>query len=104
MSDKQQFERVSWFHGRIKAGKLPNSGHLTEEFEISKRTAYRDFDFLRVRLQAPLQFDRSQNGFYYADSAYEIPGHWISETNPCAGWHHGVLKAALTGESTSGGA
>jgi hypothetical protein len=28
MSDKQQFERVSWFHSRIKAGKFPNSGHL----------------------------------------------------------------------------
>jgi predicted DNA-binding transcriptional regulator YafY len=85
MSDTQQFERVSWFHARIKAGKFPNSGHLAEEFEISKRTAYRDFNFLRDRLQAPLEFDRSHNGFYYGDSAYEIPGHWISKTtsSPC---------------------
>ncbi len=36
MSDRQQFERVSWFHGRIKAGRFPNSGHLVEEFEIAQ--------------------------------------------------------------------
>ncbi len=81
MSDRQQFERVSWFHGRIKAGKFPNADHLTEEFEISKRTAYRDFEFMRERIHAPLEYDRAHRGFYYSDAAYEIPGHWISETN-----------------------
>lgn len=81
MSDRQQFERVSWFHGRIKAGSFPNSGHLVEEFEISRRTAFRDFDFMRDYLNAPLEFDRARRGFYYSDAAYEIPGHWISETN-----------------------
>ena len=54
MSDKLRYERFFWFHGRIKAGKFPNAGHLVEEFEISRRTAYRDIDFMRDRLQAPL--------------------------------------------------
>ena len=81
MSDRQHFERVSWFHGRIKAGKFPNSGHLVEEFEISRRTAHRIIEYLRERIQAPLEYDRRRRGFYYSDAAYEIPGHWISESN-----------------------
>ncbi len=84
MSERQQFERVHWFHGRIKAGKFPNSGHLIEEFEISRRTAYRIIEFMRHRLEAPLEFDHARNGFHYSDTSFEIPGHWISETNVLA--------------------
>ncbi len=81
MSDHQQFERVAWFHGRIKTGKFPNSCHLVEEFEISKRTAHRIIEYLRERIQAPIEYSHERRGFYYSDAAYEIPGHWISETN-----------------------
>ncbi|MDK9706626.1 MAG: WYL domain-containing protein [Desulforhopalus sp.] len=81
MSDRQQYERVCWFHGRVKAGKFPNSGDLTQKFEISQRTAYRDIEFMRERINAPLTYDRPRRGFCYSDTAYEIPGHWISETN-----------------------
>ena len=84
MSKRQQGERVHWLHGRIKAGKFPNSGHLAEEFEISRRTAHRDIEFLRERHNAPLEFDRPHNGFRYSEESYEIPGHWISETNVLA--------------------
>ncbi|MFH0783550.1 MAG: WYL domain-containing protein [Pseudomonadota bacterium] len=81
MSDRQQYERVSWFHGRIKAGKFPNSGDLVEEFEISRRTAHRIIEYLRERIHAPLVYNHARRGFSYSDTAYEIPGHWISETN-----------------------
>ena len=81
MSERQQLERVSWLHGQIKAGRFPNSSHLVEEFEISRRTAHRIIEFLRERMQAPLKYDNARRGFYYSDAAYEIPGHWISETN-----------------------
>ncbi|MBU1566276.1 MAG: WYL domain-containing protein [Proteobacteria bacterium] len=81
MSDRQQFERVSWFHGRIKAGRFPNSGHLVEEFEISRRTAHRIIEYMRERIEAPLLYDHARRGFCYSDTAFEIPGHWISETN-----------------------
>ena len=81
MSDKQQFTRACWFHGRIKAGKFPNARHLVEEFEICQRTAYRVFEFLRDEFNAPLQYDHSRKGYFYTDTAFELPGHWISESN-----------------------
>ncbi len=81
MSDRQQLVRVYWFHGRVKAGKYPNANHLVEEFEICRRSAYRVFELLREEFNAPLLYDHGQKGFYYSDAAYEIPGHWISESN-----------------------
>lgn len=84
MSDQQHFERFFWFHNRIKAGKFPNSRHLVQEFEISERTAHRSIEFMRDRFNAPLEFDRRRNGFRYSDTSFEIPGHWISETNVLA--------------------
>jgi len=52
MSDRLKFERFLWFHGRIKAERYPNASHLAEEFEISPRTAQRDIEFIRHRLEA----------------------------------------------------
>ena len=81
MSEKQHFVRACWLHGRIKAGKSPNSSHLMEEFEISRRSAYRAFELLRDELQAPLHYDHQRRGYSYSDNAYELPSHWISEAN-----------------------
>ncbi len=81
MSERQTFERFYWFHGKIKAGRYPNSRHLSCKFEISERTAHRVIEFLRDRLQAPLEFVRARNGYHYTDDAWEIPSHWINETN-----------------------
>jgi predicted DNA-binding transcriptional regulator YafY len=81
MSARLKYERFFWFHGEIKAGRYPNTRHLAEEFGITGRTAQRDIEFMRDRLLAPLLFDRARNGYRYAGDSYEIPGHWISETN-----------------------
>jgi predicted DNA-binding transcriptional regulator YafY len=81
MSDRLKYERFFWFHGQIKANTYPNARPLAEEFEINVRTAQRDIGFMRDRLAAPLTFDRSRNGYRYTDDSYELPGHWVSETN-----------------------
>ena len=81
MSERLQYVRFIWFHGRIKAGRHPNARHLAEEFGISLRTAQRDIEFMRDRFLAPLVYDYHQKGYRYTDDSFEIPGHWISETN-----------------------
>ncbi|MBU4263194.1 MAG: WYL domain-containing protein [Proteobacteria bacterium] len=81
MSDRLKYERFYWFHGRIKSSRYPNAARLVEEFEISPRTAQRDIDFMRVHLEAPLEFDRCRRGYFYTDDSFELPGHWFSETN-----------------------
>ncbi len=79
MSERLKFERFFWFHAQVKRARFPNTRNLVETFEVSERTAQRDIDFMRDRLDAPLEFDRSRNGYRYTDDAYEIPASWIDE-------------------------
>nr|WP_321467216.1 WYL domain-containing protein [uncultured Desulfobulbus sp.] len=81
MSERLKFERFIWFHSQVKRSLHPNAISLVEEFEVSERTAQRDIEFMRDRLQAPLVFDRSRNGYRYTDDTFEIPIHWLDEDN-----------------------
>lgn len=79
MSDRLKYERFLWFHGRVKAHKYPNSRHLSEEFELSCRTAQRDIEFMKDRLGAPLAYMAKHKGYYYTDQTFELPGLWFTE-------------------------
>ncbi len=81
MSDRLKYERFLWFHGQIKTDRFPNAAHLAETFEISGRTAQRDIEFIRDRLDAPLKYNHQQRGYSYLDDSYELPALWISESN-----------------------
>ena len=84
MGDRLRFERFLWFHERIRNHRYPNSKDIAEHFEISSRTAQRDVEFIRERLYAPLEFDRKKMGYFYTDTAYELPAQWFSEENVLA--------------------
>jgi len=79
MSSKIIYERFLWFDNRIQEGKYPNTRTLSEKFCISRKTAQRDIEFLRDRLNAPLVYVHEQRGFSYADNTYELPGFWLGE-------------------------
>jgi predicted DNA-binding transcriptional regulator YafY len=79
MSSKIIYERFFWFHNRIKEGKYPNTRTLADKFEITRKTAQRDIDFIRDRLGAPLVYRQKQRGFTYENDAYELPGYWLGE-------------------------
>ena len=51
------------------------------KLECSQATAERDIQELRNFLNAPLEYDRKHNGYYYnqsGDKPYELPGLWFS--------------------------
>ena len=81
MSDRLKYERFLWFHGQVKAGRFPNAGSIAENFELSGRTAQRDIEFMRDRLNAPLQYNYCRRGYFYTDDTYELPSLWINESN-----------------------
>jgi len=81
MSDRLKYERFLWFHTQTKALKFPNASHLADYFEISSRTAQRDIEFFRDRLNAPLKYNHQLRGYSYTDDSYELPAHWVSESN-----------------------
>ena len=72
MSVDFAIERIIWLHKRIKDGYYPNAMRLSERFGISHRQAQRDCDYLRSKLEAPVAFDRSKQGYYYTES-FSLP-------------------------------
>ncbi len=67
---------------------IRNRGHvsfqdLLEELEVSPATLKRDLDYLRDQLGAPIEYDRSSNGYRLAPESrgqkHELPGLWFSE-------------------------
>jgi hypothetical protein len=66
----QSFSRPPWermmrFHNLIKENSFPNCTRLAGEFEVTVRTVMRDVDFMKCRLELPIEFDTHRNGYYY---------------------------------------
>lgn len=58
---------------------------LRDELGVSPATLKRDLQYLRDRLDAPIDYDRDANGYRFAaasvgaDASHELPGLWFSE-------------------------
>lgn len=63
----------------LRAGKYPNQTTLSKKLEVSVATVGRDLDFMRDRLNAPIEWDASRNGYYYTDNTFFIKGIMLSE-------------------------
>ncbi|MGD0886822.1 MAG: WYL domain-containing protein [Thermodesulfovibrionales bacterium] len=78
MGQKNIYERFLWFEQRVKARKYPNATKLAKEFEMSSKTAQRDIEFMRDRLNCPLLYDSQQKGYYYKDETFSLPAIYLS--------------------------
>jgi len=78
MGTKNIYERFVWFDNQVRGRKYPNATSLSEQFEISAKTAQRDIDFMRDRLLCPLDYDSSQKGYYYDDETFSLPMVYLS--------------------------
>jgi len=72
------YERFVWLDEQARRMAYPNATSLANRFEISTKTAQRDIDFMRDRLNCPLQYDRSRKGYYYEDSTFSLPMVYLS--------------------------
>jgi proteasome accessory factor B len=72
-------ERMMRFHNLIHEAAFPNCTTVALEFEVTVRTIMRDLDFMRDRLQLPIEFDTRRNGFYYTEKVDQFPQMPFSE-------------------------
>ena len=63
----------------IQRGRFPNKQDLARLIERNVRTVQRDLEELRNSWQAPLEFDRERNGFYFADPKWKLPDLKLTE-------------------------
>ncbi|MEE8058235.1 MAG: WYL domain-containing protein [Pseudomonadales bacterium] len=77
-----KFDRIQLLHRFFKHKKLPASLlDIAEELECSTRTVQRTIDQMRIYLNAPIEYDRSQRGYCYRGDLidmFELPGTWLT--------------------------
>lgn len=74
------FQRIYRLHHILASHRLPVSHrHLEQQMECSRATVTRTIDALRDYFNAPLEYDRERNGYYYDSQhgVFELPGVWF---------------------------
>ncbi|HAR96657.1 MAG TPA: WYL domain-containing protein [Deltaproteobacteria bacterium] len=79
MANKLSYERYSWFDAKVRAQRFPNARKLADHFEISRKQAQRDIEFMEERLGAPLSYSAEHRGYHYSESGYQLPPVWLTE-------------------------
>jgi predicted DNA-binding transcriptional regulator YafY len=72
-------ERMLRIHQAIQAGTYPNATSLALQLEVSTKSVHRDLEFMRDRLQLPLEYAPKQNGYFYTQEVSAFPTLQITE-------------------------
>src|SRR5882762_5302644 len=72
-------ERMLRIHQAIQSVRYPNASALARELEVSTKSIYRDLDFMRDRLELPLEYDASRHGYFYTEEVSSFPTLQITE-------------------------
>jgi proteasome accessory factor B len=79
LHSRPPLERMLRIHQAIQSGSHPNSISLSRELEVSSKSIHRDLEFMRDRLQLPLQYDNLHKGYCYTEEVANFPTLQISE-------------------------
>lgn len=66
-------------HGELQRGRFPNATTLGVELEVNPRTIRRDLEFMRDRLNLPVEWNGAKNGFHYTEEVDAFPTVQITE-------------------------
>ena len=72
-------ERMMRIHQALQTGKYPNASTLARELEVSTKSVHRDLEFMRDRLNLPLEYDGSRHGYHYTEEVGSFPTVQITE-------------------------
>ncbi len=85
-SQKIPYYRILEIDAEIAARHYPNSVSLAKKLEVrSKNTIKRDIAFMRDLLNAPIEYDKCKNGYYYKNETFRLPAIFVSEEEIIAG-------------------
>ena len=77
-------ERMMRIHRLVENKEYPNCSKMAREFEMSVRTLKRDVDFMKTRLNMPIEFDVRRNGYYFTEPVPHFPQMPMSEADTFA--------------------
>ncbi|VTU42640.1 MULTISPECIES: helix-turn-helix transcriptional regulator [unclassified Variovorax] len=82
-------ERFYKIDSLLQRGRPVPIARMLEELEVSRATFKRDIEYMRDRLQAPIEWDRDAGGYVYAGAGpglerQELPGMWFNSSEAYA--------------------
>ena len=66
-------------HQAIQSGSFPNATKLARDIEVSTKSIQRDIEFMRERLNLPIEYVASHNGYHYTGEVSSFPTMQITE-------------------------
>lgn len=66
-------------HRAIQSGRMPNASGLARDLEVSTKSIHRDLEFMRDRLDLPVEWDARRNGYFYSSEVTAFPTLQITE-------------------------
>ncbi len=66
-------------HQALLSGRFPNATTLAGDLEYSTKTIHRDLEFMRDRMELPIEFDHAHNGYHYTEEVGAFPTMQITE-------------------------
>jgi proteasome accessory factor B len=79
LHSRPPLERMLRIHQALQSGGFPNASKLAREIEVATKTIHRDIEFMRDRLNLPVEFDSSRNGYHYIGEVSAFPTMQITE-------------------------
>ncbi len=77
-------ERMLRLHQLLQNQEYPNCSTVGRELELCTRTIKRDLDFMKYRLDLPIEFDARRHGYYYTRPVEQFPGVAVTEAETFA--------------------
>jgi len=72
-------ERMLRIHQALQSNKFPNATTLARELEVSTKSIQRDLDFMRDRLELPIEYHPQRFGYHYTGEVTSFPTMHITE-------------------------
>lgn len=79
LHSRPPLERMLRIHQSLQAGGYPNATALARDIEVATKTIHRDIEFMRERLNLPVEFDPRRNGYFYNGEVSSFPTMQITE-------------------------
>jgi proteasome accessory factor B len=79
LHSRPPLERMLRIHQALQSGNFPNASTLAQEIEVAAKTIHRDMEFMRDRMNLPIEFDATRNGYHYSGEVSAFPTLQITE-------------------------
>ncbi|MDR2314449.1 MAG: WYL domain-containing protein [Spirochaetaceae bacterium] len=76
--------RIYFIDQQIASGKYPNVNYLAKEYEAGTATIYRDIEYMRDMLGAPIEYCAKNRGWFYAEKSFRLPARFAAANDMLA--------------------